>query len=364
MKADVLVIGAGLAGSTAARICAEQGKVVLVVERLNHIGGHCHDAQNDAGITVHTYGPHIFHTNKKRVWDFVNRFSPFRPYQHRVLSYVEGRLYPFPINLDTLNMMFGTCLGIDEMDVFLQGEIAKADYSEPPEHFRDAVVSQVGERLYKLFFKNYTEKQWQRPAEELAPDLAKRVPLRRSRENRYFQDPYQGIPVRGYTKLIESVLGHPNIRLLLNTDYFDIKNEINAELTVYTGELDRYFEYIHGKLEYRSLDFTFETLDSSLFQEVAVVNYPNDYDWTRITEYKHFTGEDVPKTTISYEYPKQEGEPYYVVPSKENLRKRENYMREVDKLQEKRNVLFIGRLAEYVYYNMDDVIESVFNRLL
>lgn len=363
MKLDAVVVGAGLAGCTAARLLAEQGKTVLVVERLRHIGGHCHDARNEAGITVHTYGPHIFHTASKKVWDFVTRFSSFRPYQHRVLSYAEGRFYPFPINVDTVNQIFGTGLDTEEMNSFLKRQVEQAEFTDPPENFRDAVVSQAGERLYELFFKNYTRKQWEREPEDLSPELAKRVPLRCSRDNRYFSDQYQGIPVRGYTNLAEQLLDHPGIRLLTNTDYFNVRNEISSGLTVYTGELDRYFDYKFGKLEYRSLDFTFQTLDCSQYQPAAVVNYPNDYDWTRITEYKHFSGEQSSKTTVSYEYPKKEGEPYYVVLTDDNLKKRDRYMREVQSLEEKGDVLFIGRLAEYAYYNMDRVIERVFARL-
>lgn len=363
MKVDVLVVGAGLAGSTAARLYAEGGKSVLIVERLKHIGGHCHDYKNEAGITIHSYGPHIFHTNNKQVWDFLNRFTAFRLYQHRVVSFAEGRLYPFPINLDTINLVFGTDLELEAMDEFLRQEAGKAEFSDPPENFRDAVVSQVGERLYRLFFKNYTRKQWERPPEELSADLAKRVPLRKSRDDRYFQDTYQGIPSKGYTPMIESMLDHRNIRLLTNTDYFEVKNEITSSITVYTGELDRFFDYKYGKLEYRSLDFTFETLEQPRFQDVAVVNYPNDYDWTRITEYKHFSGGESGKTTLSYEYPKREGEPYYVVLTEDNLNKRKRYLEEAEKFREEKNILFIGRLAEYVYYNMDGVIESVFSRL-
>lgn len=362
MKIDAAVIGAGLAGCTSARLLAETGKTVLVVERLSHVGGHCHDEKNEAGITVHTYGPHIFHTVHGRVWDFVNRFARFRPYQHRVESFAEGRLYPFPINLDTINKIFGVSLGVHEMDDFLREQVARGVFNDPPENFRDAVVSQVGERLYELFFKNYTRKQWERDPEELSADLAKRVPLRRSRDNRYFSDQYQGIPLCGYTGLVRSMIDHPNIRLLTNTDYFDIRDEISADMTVYTGELDKYFEYRHGKLEYRSLDLRFETIDCPRFQETAVVNYPNDYDWTRITEYKHLTGEESPKTTLSYEFPKRDGEPYYIVPSADNMEKRDLYMADVESLERKGGILFIGRLAEYSYYNMDQVIDRVISR--
>jgi len=364
MKCDVLIIGAGLSGCTAARCLAEKGMTVLVVERLPHIAGHCYDEQDEGGITIHRYGPHIFHTNNREVWSFVNRFARFRYYQHRVLSYAEGRYYPFPINLDTLNLIYGTRLNCREVVSFLKEEVEGSAFSDPPQNFRDAVVSQVGERLYELFFKNYTIKQWGRDPSELSADVAKRIPVRTNRDSRYFSDIYQGIPRNGYTAMVRSMVDHPSIRLLLNTDYFEVKEELQADLTVYTGELDRYFDYEYGRLEYRSLDLDFKTFDIPQYQEAAVVNYPNDYDWTRITEYKHLTGEETGKTTVSFEYPKPEGEPYYVVMTKENIKKRENYLKKVEELEKSGRFLFIGRLAEYAYYNMDQVIAAVFTKLL
>lgn len=363
MTTDVLVVGAGLAGSVAARHFAESGRRVLVVEQHRHVAGHCHDSQNDVGITVHTYGPHIFHTVHKSVWDFVNRFAPFRYYQHRVLSYAEGRFIPFPINRDTINEVFGVQIGTGDVEAFLAQEVAHADVATPPRNFRDAVVSQVGERLYNLFFRNYTMKQWGRDPAELSAEVAKRIPVRRNRDDRYFSDQYQGMPVRGYTQMVENMLDHPKIALLLGVNYFELKNELAADLTVYTGELDRFFEHRHGKLEYRSLDLEFQTLDQQQYQPAPVVNYPNDYDWTRITECKQLTGERSDKTTVCFEYPKAEGEPYYIVMTEENMRKREQYMQAVSELEQQGTHLFVGRLAEYKYYNMDQVILRVFERL-
>ncbi|MGQ9856944.1 MAG: UDP-galactopyranose mutase [Fervidobacterium sp.] len=358
MKTDILIVGSGLAGSTAARILAENGKKILVVERLRHIAGHCHDEKNEHNITIHTYGPHIFHTNNKKVWDFVNRFARFQPYQHKVLSYVEGKLVPFPINRDTLVQIFGKEIATYEVEEFLEKEVKKSKFNYPPKNFRDVVVSQVGERLYELFFKNYTIKQWDRDPEELSPEVAKRIPVRYTRDDRYFSDKYQGIPKEGYTKMVERMLDHPNIAVLLGVDYFEIKDEIKAKKTIYTGELDRFFDYTYGKLEYRSLELKFETFEEEYYQSVAVVNYPNDYDWTRITEYKHFLNEKSNVTTVCFEYSKAEGEPYYIVMTEDNLRKREQYMKEVEKLEESGEYVFIGRLAEYKYYNMDQVIGS------
>ena len=361
MKYDCLVVGAGFAGCTAARLLAESGRKVLVVERLNHLAGHSHDYRNEHGIFIHSYGPHIFHTNNQEVWQFVNRFTDFHHYQHRVLSYVQGRLLPFPINLDTLNEIFDCKLKAGEARGLLRKEAAKAVYNQPPENFRDVVVSQVGEYLYELFFKNYTIKQWQKDPEEILPEVARRIPVRENRDDRYFTDKHQGIPASGYTNLAQELLNHDRIQFSLGRDYFDIRNNLESRLTVYTGELDRFFDYKYGRLQYRSLDFKYETLDREYFQPAAVVNYPNDHTWTRITEYKHFLGEKTRKTTISYEFPKASGEPYYVVMSGDNVEKRELYQAEVDKLKGK--YLFLGRLAEYKYYNMDQVVEMVIKKI-
>jgi UDP-galactopyranose mutase len=363
MKYDILVVGAGLAGSTAARILAEKGKKVLVVEKHKHVAGHCHDYKNEYGITVHTYGPHIFHTNNKKVWDFVHRFTEFHYYQHKVLSYAEGKLFPFPINRDTIKEIFGIEIGTHEVKEFLENEVKKSKFNNPPKNFRDAVVSQVGERLYEMFFKNYTIKQWERDPEELSAEIAKRIPVRENRDDRYFSDKYQGIPKYGYTKMVENMLDHENISLLLGADYFEIKDIIKPELTIYTGELDRFFEYKYGKLEYRSLELELKTFDKENYQPVATVNYPNDYDWTRITEFKHFLNEKSNKTTVCFEYPKSEGEPYYIVMTEDNMKKREQYMKEVEELEKTGKYLFIGRLAEYKYYNMDQVIEASMNKI-
>ena len=355
---DVVIVGAGLAGSTAARALAENGYKVLVVEKHKHIAGHCHDYKDENGITVHKYGPHIFHTTKKSVWDFVNNFSQFHYYQHKVLSYVEGKLVPFPINRDTLVEVFGINIPTYEVEEFLDKEVKKSKFNTPPRNFRDVVVSKVGERLYELFYKHYTIKQWGRDPEELAPEVAKRIPVRTNRDDRYFSDKYQGIPKFGYTKMVENILNHEKIALMLGVDYFQVKDMLRPKLTVYTGELDRFFDYVYGRLEYRSLRLELKTFEKEYYQPVAVVNYPNDYDWTRITEYKHFLNEKSTKTTICFEYPLSEGEPYYIVMTQDNLDKREKYMEEVEKLEKTGEYIFVGRLAEYKYYNMDEVIDS------
>ncbi|ODN29823.1 UDP-galactopyranose mutase [Fervidobacterium thailandense] len=363
MLKAMVVVGAGLSGATAARILAEAGYKVLVIERLKHVAGHCYDYKHETGITVHSYGPHIFHTNNKEVWDFVNRFSPFVYYQHRVLSYVDGRLIPFPINRDTIAQLFGIELSTYEVEEFLEKEVKKSRYNDPPKNFRDVVVSQVGERLYEAFFKNYTIKQWGRDPEELSPEVARRIPVRTNRDDRYFSDKYQGIPKYGYTKMVERMLEHENISLLLGVDYFEVRDLFKPKLTVYTGELDRFFDYVHGELEYRSLRLELVEMDQEYYQPVAVVNYPNDYDWTRITEYKYFLNEKSSRTVVHFEYPLAKGEPYYIVMTRENMERREKYMKEVEKLEKTGEYLFIGRLAEYKYYNMDQVIEAAMEKI-
>lgn len=363
MNYDAIIAGAGLAGSVAARTLADAGRRVLVVEQHRHIGGHCHDYRNDAGITVHTYGPHIFHTTDKAVWNYVNQFTGFHYLQHRVLSYAGGRLVPFPINRDTINEVFGVQIATGGVIDFLAAEVARSTYNTPVRNFRDAVVSQVGERMYELFFRNYTLKQWGRDPETLSAEIAKRIPVRSNRDDRYFSDQYQGVPLHGYTRMVENILDHPGISVMLGTDFFDVRSSFDAGLTVFTGELDRYFDHKYGDLSYRSLDLVFETLDQERFQDVPVVNYPNDYDWTRITEFKHLSGEVSPKTTICYEFPKEKGEPYYIVMDDDNMAKRERYWKDAAALEAQGHTLFIGRLAEYVYYNMDQVIATAMRKV-
>lgn len=366
MKYDVLIIGAGIAGAASARVLAEQGKKILVIEKNDFVGGNCYDELDASGITFHKFGPHIFHTTNRVVWNFVNRFSDFRFYQHTIKTFVDGMFITFPINRDTICELFGADITTDEVNSFLQGEVASASFNTPPSNFRDAIVSQVGERLYDKFFKNYTMKQWEEDPINLSAEIAGRIPIRQSRDGRYFTDPYQGIPAKGYTHMIKKMLDHPGIEVKTGVDYFAEKNyydkNVDCDFVVYTGPLDQYFNYSHGTLQYRSVRFDFKTLPMTQYQPVAVVNYPNDYDFTRITEFKHLTGEESDVTIICMEYPCAEGVPSYVVLNKENMKKRDLYQKEALKLEYAGKAFFIGRLSEYKYYNMDQVIAVVLEK--
>lgn len=364
MKYDGLIVGAGIAGAASARILAEQGKKVLVIEKNDFVGGNCYDELDSSGITFHRFGPHIFHTNNQTVWNFVNRFTEFRFYQHTVKSFVDGMFVTFPINRDTICELFGAEITTDEVNSFLEGEVQVSQYNKPPENFRDAIVSQVGERLYEKFFKNYTIKQWDEDPENLSSELAGRIPVRQNRDGRYFTDKYQGIPVNGYTHMIKNMLDHPDIELKLGVDYF---SEIEFydkkfEFTVYTGPLDLYFDNCFGPLQYRSVRFDFKKFPMTYYQPVSVVNYPNDYDFTRITEFKYMTGEESDQTVVCFEYPSMEGIPSYVVLTSDNLKIRDKYQKKAFLLENENKVYFIGRLAEYKYYNMDQVIASVMDK--
>jgi UDP-galactopyranose mutase len=349
---DCLIVGCGLSGTTCARLLAERGRRVLIIDKRNHIGGNAYDCYNDEGILIHRYGPHIFHTQFRRVWDFLSRFTRWRLYHHRVLAYVDGKLVPMPINLNTINLLFNTSYTEQTIGDFYKN--VKND-AMPIKNARDTVVSKVGERLYDLFFKGYTKKQWDLYPEDLEPEVTARIPIRYNRADHYFDDPYQGIPIGGYTQMAAGMLDHPLIQIMLNTEYKLIRNEIAAGKTIYTGPMDEYFDYQLGKLPYRSIEFQFETIDKPDYQPVAVVNYPNDYDFTRITEYKWMTGQVHPKTTIVKEYPNSEGEPYYPIPRAGNRELYDRYKTLADKEE---NVYFLGRLGRYQYLNMDLVVKE------
>jgi UDP-galactopyranose mutase len=359
---DYLVVGAGFAGSVLAeRLARDAGLKVMIVDRRPHIGGNAYDHYDDAGVLVHKYGPHIFHTNSENVFDYLSQFTEWRPYEHRVLASVDGKLLPMPINIDTVNQLYGLNLQTEE-----DAEAYYRSVAEPIDPVRtseDAVVSGVGRDLYEKFFRGYTRKQWGLDPSELDRSVAARVPARTNRDDRYFTDEFQFMPLHGYTHMFERMLDHPNITVVLNTDYRDLLDIVPYRSMIYSGPIDEYFDYRYGKLPYRSLEFQFRSVDMPRYQPAAVINYPNDHDYTRATEFKYLTGQENPRTSLVYEFPRAEGDPYYPVPRPENAELYKRYKALADELS---NVHFVGRLATYKYYNMDQVVAqalAVYGRL-
>jgi UDP-galactopyranose mutase len=348
---DYLIVGAGFSGSVIAeRLATQSHKKVLVVDRRNHIGGNAYDHYNNEGVLIHKYGPHIFHTNSREVFEYLGQFTEWRPYEHRVLASVDGQLVPIPINLDTINKIYGLNLTSFQVEEFFKS------IAEPKEYIRtseDVVVSKVGRELYEKFFRNYTRKQWGLDPSELDKSVIARIPTRTNRDDRYFTDTYQAMPLHGFTKMFDNMLNHPNIKVMLNTDYREIQKSIPYREIVYTGPVDEYFDYCYGKLPYRSLEFKHETLNKPVHQPAPVVNYPNEHLYTRVTEFKYLTGQEHLKTSIVYEFPRAEGDPYYPVPRPENAELYKKYKELADATA---GVYFVGRLATYKYYNMDQCV--------
>ena len=348
---DYLIVGAGFAGSVLAeRLANEANQKVLIIDQRDHIGGNAFDYFNKDGILIHKYGPHIFHTNSKKVFDYLSKFTPWRPYEHRVLASVDGQLVPMPINLNTINKLYGLNLNATELEVFFESRAEKKDRVTTSE---DVVVSKVGRELYEKFFKNYTRKQWDLDPSELDASVTARVPTRTNRDDRYFTDTYQVMPLYGYTRMFQRMLSHPNIKIMLNTDYREIADVIPFKNVIYTGPIDSYFNYCYGRLPYRSIEFKFETHDSEVFQPTGTVNYRNEQAYTRTTEFKYLTGQRHSKTTIVYEFPMAEGDPYYPIPRPENAEIYKKYQRLASSMN---NIYFTGRLGTYRYYNMDQVV--------
>ena len=348
---DYLIVGAGFAGSVLAeRLATRSNKKILIIDKRPHIAGNAFDHYNEEGVMVHKYGPHIFHTNSKDVFDYLSQFTEWRSYEHRVLASVDGQLVPIPINLDTINKLYGLNLTSFELEDWFESVAEQVPVVRTSE---DVVVSKVGRELYEKFFRNYTRKQWGMDPSELDKSVTSRVPTRTNRDNRYFTDTYQAMPANGFTAMFEKMLAHPNIKVMLNTDYKEIIDVIPFKEMIFTGPVDEYFDYKFGKLPYRSLDFKHETLNTETFLPTAVVNYPNEHAYTRITEFKYLTGQKHPKTSVVYEYPQADGDPYYPVPRPENAELYNKYKKLADQTA---NVHFVGRLATYKYYNMDQVV--------
>lgn len=349
---DYLVVGAGFAGSVIAeRLAGGLGKKVLVIDRREHIAGNAYDCEDAAGVMIHRYGPHIFHTNSQRIVDYLSRFTDWRPYEHRVLARVDEHLLPIPINLTTLNQLFGLSMDEAQAQAFLE---ARAEPVADIRTSEDVVINQIGRELYEKFFRGYTRKQWGLDPSELDKSVTSRVPTRTNEDDRYFTDTFQMMPALGYTKMFERILDHPQIDVLLGTDFKAVRDQVQYKQLIYCGPIDEFFDFCFGKLPYRSLRFQHETLPQAQLQDVAVVNYPNpEVPYTRITEYKHLTGQVHAQTSISYEFPGAEGEPYYPIPRPENAELYKRYNALADNTPE---VTFLGRLGTYKYYNMDQVV--------
>jgi UDP-galactopyranose mutase len=348
---DYLVVGAGFAGATIAeRLAADGEKKVLICDRRPHIGGNAYDHYDHEGILVHKYGPHIFHTNSQEVYEYLSRFTDWRPYQHRVLARVDGQLLPIPINLNTVNRLYGTSFTSFQLEEFFRSVAEACPQIRTSE---DVIVSRVGRELYDKFFRNYTRKQWGLDPSELDATVTARVPVRTNCDDRYFTDVYQVMPLHGFTRMFERMLVHPNIKILLNADYREVCSLVPDAEVVFTGPIDEFFDYRFGKLPYRSLDFKFETRNVPVAQEGPVINYPNENAYTRVTEFKYVTGQEHPKTTLVYEFPKAEGDPYYPIPRPENQQLYRKYQALAAQTP---GVHFLGRLGTYKYYNMDQCV--------
>jgi len=349
---DYLIVGAGFAGSVLAeRLARKAGKKVLLVDRRNHIGGNAYDHYNEDGILIHKYGPHIFHTNCERIFNYLSRFTEWRPYEHRVLAQVDGMLLPIPINRTTVNRLYSLNLTTeDEVEAFFASRAEKKAVNRTSE---DVVVGRVGRELYEKFFRNYTRKQWGLDPSELDASVTSRVPTRANEDDRYFGDQFQYMPLHGYTRLFERMLAHPNIKVMLNADYREVRNQVPHREVIFTGPVDEFFDYRYGKLPYRSLEFKHETVDQEHVLPAAVVNYPNERDYTRITEFKQLSGQVHPKSSIVYEFPRSSGDPYYPIPKPECTELYNKYKALADTTS---GVHFVGRLATYKYYNMDQVV--------
>lgn len=364
-KDTIVVVGAGLSGAVLAERYAAKGKKVLVIEKRNHIAGNCYDyVEGQTGILMSKYGAHIFHTSHEDVWKYVNRFGRWVPYEHKVKSFVNGKLVPVPVNIETVNELFGLNIqSEEEMKEWLESE---TEDFENPKNSEESALNRVGEELYELMFRNYTKKQWDMEPSELEPSVMERIPVRTDHNERYFNDPHEAIPYNGYTEIVRSMLKNPNIELMLNTDFDEITN-IQYEKLFFTGPIDGFFDHKYGKLQYRSIRFEDDIRFADDAQDAAVINYPGlEFPFTRIIEHKKLYKKGLPGyTMVTKEYSTWDGPPYYPVPTQENRDKYELYKKEAEEL-EGDNIYFVGRLANYKYFNMDQAIKNaldLFERL-
>ena len=356
MKFDFLIVGAGFAGSVLAeRIATQLGQTCLIVEKRNHIGGNAYDHYDAAGVLVHDYGPHYFRTNSQRIVEYLSQFTEWHSVEYKILSWTDGKFWQFPINLNTFEQLIGRASTSQEMEAQLAEWRVQIDN---PKNSEEVIVSQVGWKLYEMFFKNYTRKQWQRDAKDLDASVCGRIPIRTNRDDRYLSESFQALPKDGYTKMFEKMLAHPKIEVRLNTDCREARAQVRFDHLIFTGPIDEYFDHCFGPLPYRSLRFEPETIAQEFFQPAMQVNYPNDHDFTRIVEIKHATGQKLPATTIVREYPQNFGpgrEPYYPIPAPDA---KALYSKYAERAVSEKNVSFVGRLATYRYYNMDQVVAT------
>jgi len=353
-EVDYLIVGAGFAGAVLAeRLASQRGARCLVIDRRPHIAGNAYDHTDSAGIRLHAYGPHYFRTNSDRIVAYLSQFTDWHPVDYKILSWTHGRFWQFPINLNTFEQLLGRPSTSEEMEKTLaQWRVPIAQ----PRNSEEVILSQVGPKLYEMFFQNYTRKQWRRDPRDLDPSVCGRIPIRTNRDDRFLSEKFQALPAAGYTAMFRKILAHPQIEVRLQTDYREARAQVRYKHLIYTGPIDEYFDHCFGPLPYRSLRFEPETLAQEYFQPAMQVNYPNDHDFTRIVEIKHATGQKLPATTIVREYPQDFGpgrEPYYPIPAPDA---RALYERYAERAATEPNVSFVGRLATYRYYNMDQIV--------
>ena len=359
-----LIVGCGISGITLANLLATKfNEKVLIIDKRDHIGGNCYDYL-EKNIHVHKYGSHIFHTNNKEVWDYLSQFTKWYPYQHKVLGFVDGQEIPIPFNLNSIQKNFPKELSKKITNKLIQqygfGNNITINQLKETE---DEDLKFLYNYVYEKVFKNYTEKQWEKPIKELSKNISDRVPIRINYDDRYFTDKYQGIPLEGYTKMFENMLNNDLIDIKLNTDFrnFCQTNNLSKFTRIfYSGPIDEFYNYSLGELEYRSLKFDFQTIDKKYFQNNSAINYPNNYDWTRIIEFKYFLNEDSNQSIILYEYPEKyntKNEAYYQMLDKKNIDLYNKY----NKINLNKRIYFIGRLGKFKYFNMDQAIEDVFD---